>query len=297
MAERRHRAPNGLLRRLLITLLVAGAVAGAWSGVLDRAALDNTLPTFQRALATFALARALNAVISVAQGTELAIQPVGVGVSLGVGQILDPLNDLIESFSWLALLACVSLGVQLLLTEALVSDMFNAAISAAGVLLVLALWLPAAAAARSVLLRAFIVLIFVRFLFAVVALTTAWVDQTILAERQIRAMQQIEITQSHLEEMQEEAPPLDAPAEADDSSLLQRFGAFLDDRRQAMNVEAQLDALTERVENAIEEVIHLLVVFTVQTILVPVGALVLAWWGLLALLRSDMRLDTRPGIR
>ena len=36
----------------------------------------------KRALATYAAARALNAVISVAQGTEVALEPGGVGVVL-----------------------------------------------------------------------------------------------------------------------------------------------------------------------------------------------------------------------
>lgn len=34
-----------------------------------------------------------------AQGTELSIEPMGVGVILTLGELLDPLNDLIEQFS------------------------------------------------------------------------------------------------------------------------------------------------------------------------------------------------------
>lgn len=282
MSDSPRQPDSGLLRRLLATLVVALIVATAWSGVLDTAAVDNTMPTFKRALATFAAARALNGVISVAQGTELAIQPVGVGVTLGVGQILDPLNDLIESFSWLALLACVSLGTQLLLAEAVVNDLFNAALSAAALLLVLAWWVVPSGRVAPVLLRAFTILAFARFLFAVVALTTAWVDQTLLAERQTEALERIELTQTHIETLQEQAPP---PATATQGSLLERFGDYLDERRQALDVEARLNDLKDRVNGAIEEVIHLLVVFTVQTILVPVGTLLAAYWGLLALLR------------
>lgn len=282
MSDAGRQPGRGLLRRLLATLLVGLIVATAWSELLDDAAQDNTLPTFQRALATFAVARALNGVISVAQGTELAIQPVGVGVTLGVGQILDPLNDLIESFSWLALLACVSLGTQLLLAEAVVNDLFNAALSASALLLVLAWWVAPARAITSLLLRAFTILAFARFLFPVVALTTAWVDQALLAERQAQALERIELTQSHIEDLQAQQPP---PAASAEGSLLGRFGEYLDERRQALNVEGRLRDLKDRVNGAIEEVIRLLVVFTIQTILVPVGTLFAAYWGLLALLR------------
>jgi hypothetical protein len=41
---------------------------------------------FKRALATFAAVRALNALISVAPGTELATQPAGVGLNFAPGQ-------------------------------------------------------------------------------------------------------------------------------------------------------------------------------------------------------------------
>jgi hypothetical protein len=57
-------------------------------------------------------ARALNAVISVAQGTEVSLQPLGVGVTLAPGQLLDPVNDLVEKFSDLMLMASVAFGVQ-----------------------------------------------------------------------------------------------------------------------------------------------------------------------------------------
>ena len=50
--------------------------------------------------------------ISVVQGTELAIQPVGVGINLTPGQILGPVNDLVEQFSSLMLTASIAFGIQ-----------------------------------------------------------------------------------------------------------------------------------------------------------------------------------------
>ena len=58
--------------------------------------IENAL---KNALVTFAVARTLNGVISAAQGTEVALEPGGVGVVLSVGEVLDPINDLIERFS------------------------------------------------------------------------------------------------------------------------------------------------------------------------------------------------------
>ena len=72
---------------------------------------------FQRAFVTFALARTINGVISVVQGTEVALQPAGVGVTLTPGEILDPVNDLVERFSWIMMGGTISLGIQNVLLD------------------------------------------------------------------------------------------------------------------------------------------------------------------------------------
>lgn len=68
-------------------------------------------------MVSFATARTLNAVISVVQGTQVELQPGGVGMTFTPGQVLDPINDLVEQFSLLMLAASVSFGVQLALIK------------------------------------------------------------------------------------------------------------------------------------------------------------------------------------
>jgi len=285
LSEPGHEPSRRHVRRGVATLLIAAVVALSWTQVLDRTALTETGSTLKRALAAFAVARGLNGVISVAQGTELAVQPVGVGVTLTVGEVLDPLNDLVENFAWLALLACVSLGTQMLLAEIVGNVWMNGLLSVAAAGYLTALWWPGAGAARVVLMRAFTLVLFARFLFALVTLTTAFVDQAVLAERQEAALSRIELTREHIEEIQENPPQApETDPEASDS-VMNRLGTFFNEQRQALNVRAQLDALTERVEDAIGEMVNLLVVFTIQTILVPVAALLLAYWLFLALWR------------
>lgn len=284
MIEQRRRPSRGLLRRGLLTALLAGVVALSWTQFLDETALSNTDTTFKRALATFAVARALNGVISVAQGTELAVQPVGVGVTLTIGEILDPLNDLVERFSWLALLACVSLGTQILLAEMVTTPVLSAALTVTGLAWMASLWWPGRGVARTVLMRAFTVTVFARFLFPLITLATGWVDATFLADRQQASLSQIEMTRQHIEDLQENPPPPEETA-ADDTSWYQRLGGFLDDQRQSLMANAHIPAMRERVEGAIAELINLFVIFTVQTILVPTGTLLLAYWGFLCLWR------------
>ncbi len=81
---------------------------------VDEAALELYYENFDRAVYSFALAKGLNAVISVLQSSEINVSFI-VGATVGLGEILDPLNDMIERFSWVMLASSVSIGIQHLL--------------------------------------------------------------------------------------------------------------------------------------------------------------------------------------
>lgn len=109
------KAKMQIARRAIIALLLVTMVLCSWFALLDSPATQRVDSGLKRALISFAAARALNAAISVVQGTELSIQPMGVGINLTLGQVLDPINDLVEQFSSLMLVACVAFGVQKIL--------------------------------------------------------------------------------------------------------------------------------------------------------------------------------------
>lgn len=100
------------VQRLAWAAVVAIMVVYAWLVPLDSAANQQVDAGLKRALLSFASARAPNAIISAVQGTEVAVEPAGIGVIFTAGQVLDPVNDLIEQFSDLMLIASVSFGIQ-----------------------------------------------------------------------------------------------------------------------------------------------------------------------------------------
>jgi len=65
----------------------------------------------------YATCRAVNASVSVVKGSTLQLEPAGVGVSLAVGQVLDPIDDMTERLSSVLVTAITSLGVQKLSYE------------------------------------------------------------------------------------------------------------------------------------------------------------------------------------
>ena len=278
-----ERSP-AIARRLAATTLILICVGLSWSGSLEQAAEPRLQATLQRALVTAAIARGLNGVISVAQGTEIAIQPVGIGITIAAGEILDPLNDLIERFSWLALAASASLATQLLLSEVFANNFINGTLTAAGAIYLLAIWLPGNLPGRLWLLRATALLIFARFVFTIVILVVSQVDQWLLVERQQQAMSVLTQATQELDELQSSASDIPT-AQAPRSSVLERFEAVIDTGRQALDIESQLSALKHKVEASITELINLMAVFLVQTLVLPIGSLLLAFWSLRSFLR------------
>lgn len=100
------------LKTALIIVATLVIVVCSWFPPIQSVAEAQVDAGLKRALISFASARTLNAVISVIQGTEVSMQPLGVGVTLTLGQALDPINDLVEQFSSLMLFASIAFGVQ-----------------------------------------------------------------------------------------------------------------------------------------------------------------------------------------
>ena len=88
------------------------SMATSLFGWLDRPAAGFYGESFKQVLITFALARTV-AVISVAQDTDVDVHPVGIGI-IGVGEVLDPVNDMVERFSQIMVLSATSLVQRLL---------------------------------------------------------------------------------------------------------------------------------------------------------------------------------------
>jgi len=267
-----------LRKRLLWTAVIALAVAGALTGHIDRASEEQAEDALKNALVTFAVARTLNGVISAAQGTEVALEPGGVGVVLSVGEVLDPINDLIERFSSVMLVAASSLGLQMLLLNITswwgVSGFLIAA--AAGFLVVI--WAPRSTAAQYAgpALRILLFLLFVRFAVPVLIVGTTLISDAFLAPKQAEATAILRDTTEDIERINEEAQPV-TPGE---QSFMDRLGEMIDESLQSMRVGERMKELKDSASNAAEHIVNLIAIFVLQTILLPLLFLWLFMAGL-----------------
>ncbi len=102
-------------------LVIAGLVLFMLPGLklpyLDRDADVYFADAVAKAGISYGICRAVNASVSVIKESQVHVAPAGNGVSLAVGQILDPLDDITERTSDILVTAIVSLGIQKILYE------------------------------------------------------------------------------------------------------------------------------------------------------------------------------------
>ncbi|TXL12389.1 hypothetical protein BMR05_15520, partial [Methylococcaceae bacterium HT4] len=82
----------------------------SWSGILDNLSYDYLKGSLLSALSSYAVSRSLNGIISVLQSSTLSVGIVSVSVS--VGELLDPVNDIVERFSDLLTISISSIIIQ-----------------------------------------------------------------------------------------------------------------------------------------------------------------------------------------
>ena len=267
-------------KKLLLTIACVLVVAAAATGHLDTLGKDTAEKAFQRALVTFAEARTLNGVISVAQGTEVAIEPAGVGVNFTVGQILDPVNDLIERFSSVMLVATSALGLQNILLT--ISKWWGVSLLLllSVVVFLVTLWSQQATRWNKPALRIQLVTVAIRFALPLIVIGTNLVFDTFLEQQHQAATSALEATSAEISVISEQSQPQQPVA---DQSLRDKIGAFLDTSLDRVNVTDKLEQLRDRLSNASEHIINLIVIFVLQTIVIPVFLLYLLVHGLKAL--------------
>ena len=91
--------------------------AGLRVPVLDSKADSYFTEAITKAGLAYATCRVVNASVSIVKESNLQLEPAGVGISLAVGQALDPIDDMAERLSDVLVTAITSLGVQKLAYE------------------------------------------------------------------------------------------------------------------------------------------------------------------------------------
>lgn len=254
------------IRRILLVCVVVFSVLFALLPSADTLGQSHVDTAFKRALIGYALARGLNGVISVAQGTEVAIQPAGVGVNFTPGQILDPVNDLVERFSWIMMLASSSLGIQKVLLSMSAWNGLLIAVVTSGVVLLLSFFWRRLASVQWIFKRVFLFVLLLRFMMPVFIVANDWTYRMFLETDYVEATASLEKAQRSIGKINEEVK-LDRSSAP--STLMEKARAVYDSALANVNIDKRLDEYRLAAESISENTIRLVVVFLMQTLVFP----------------------------
>jgi hypothetical protein len=255
--------------RLFLLFFTISALFLALSFTIDEDAKKLVDDSFKQAVIVFGSAKALNAVISLAQGTELDLP----FVIVAIGQVLDPINDLVEQFSLVMLASMTSLGIQKILLGFVTNDIYNYTLLI--FVLIFNIWLfkrfNKDEKLRDIFFKITLVLLFLRFAIPMISyVNDISYNYFVKPEYNIEKLNEniiqvkdnvSEVTQNTIKQ-KEDNSFLDKVIEKFDSSYY----------------EKKIDEYSSAVDNSSEYIIDLIIVFVFQTILLPVVFLFLLYF-------------------
>ncbi len=280
---------KALFKQLAITLVLLLLMVVAQEGSLDRFGHEQTEAGFKRALLVFAVSRGLNGAISVAQGTEVAVEPAGIGLNFKPGEILDPVNDLVERFSWVMLASSASFGIQRILLDVMASPGLTLAATLAALALLLLTWWPGRYSVGRlglVICRLALALLILRFSIILVAIGGERFYQAFLEPQYSESRQELERAAGNIGEVNGQMQPEMPQAEGE--SLLDRAKRVYQSATEAVDMDARMAAFSRAAADISEHAINMIVVFLMQTVLYPLFSLWLLWQLLKRVLRARM---------
>jgi hypothetical protein len=230
---------------------------------------------FDRALIAFALARATNAVISVIQDSEVDISPAGVGVTIAVGEVLDPINDMIERFSLVMMASLVSLGIQKFLIDVVPWFSLKFLLAPSLLLFLFGLWKkhPWTRVMNSVAIRLLMLALLLRFSIPVIAILNEQVYQLFLNKQYVEAVDGLQQGKLTLTEF---SPLLDRQEGPPETGFIASLKATALQLQAATDLRRQIERLGERLGAIVKDLLSMSVIFMLNTVLLPIFFL----WGI-----------------
>jgi len=214
--------PKILLNLVMVFCMVI-LINVSWQDMTRGIESDSAIyldETFEKAGTAFLIARALNATISVAQ--SFTITPF-VG-ELTIGEILDPINDIIERFSWVMLVVTVSIGTQKLLMEIGVSiDLTLIALSTL-VLIWISFFIKTSKTKnflRAAAYKLLIIMFLIRFAIPITGFLGSQISPVFLDDKREDAMQAISASKARISDIESTAfvtSPKDSVAKLEEQS-------------------------------------------------------------------------------
>jgi len=239
--------------------------------VLDAAADAYFREAITRGGIAYATCRVINASVSIVKESSLQLEPAGVGVSLAVGQVLDPIDDMTERLSDVLVTAITSLGVQKLAYEISVSiapSILSVFLFAASVLSFFEF--DRLRSFQKTILRVTLIIVIARFCLPVASLANEFLNNHFFNDRISAANMQLSVGSADLNRLKDfSLPEIDGVL-----GTIENSASFL--KRKAIELNSALVStvsnMGEMIENLLKLTFLYVGIFLIQVIVLPLLA-------------------------
>jgi len=176
--------------------------------ILDATADNYFNEAISKAGVAYATCRIVNASVSVVKESSLELEPAGIGVSLAVGQVLDPIDDMTERLSDVIVTAITSLGVQELAYEISVK-LAPPVLSVFIFVLTILIWFNNKKIIRlqKTTIRIILIIIIARLCLPISSTANEFIQKDFFDEKISNAKQELEFSTAELDKLAEIALP------------------------------------------------------------------------------------------
>lgn len=285
--KRFERKKTGLLGSNKTNKKIIASLAGIISAMLLFYSSGITLPGldertdayFENAITkagvTYATCRIINASVSVIKESELQLEPGGIGISLAIGQVLDPLDDMTERLSDVLVTAITSLGIQKLVYEISVS-VVPPILSICLLILSILVWIPHERLQlyQRTILRITILVLVARFCLPMSSLANELVHEHFFSKKIAEAKTELSKGFTELEKLKQFSLP-----EADGVlGTIQNSKSLLEEKAKELKnaLFSMADNMGTVVENLLSLTFLYVGIFLIQVIILPL----LVFWVL-----------------
>ncbi len=218
---------------------------------MDDKGEDYLSSALKKSAVTYASIRGLNAVVSILKDSSLYFSPAGIGVSIAVGEILDPIDDLTERASVVMLVSFVSLSSQKIIME-LGSSAFLIFCSILLIVLIFPIWIrnKITVLVYHFGVKLLLTLLILRFLLPFAAITNEIVANSSYFQTQ---------TQQSMEVIKQVSKEKDLVPE--------NRGIFENNR--ISKVKEKIEELKNKSSEIINSLLTVIVIFLFQTVFIP----------------------------
>lgn len=246
------------------------AVVMSWTGVVDRNSSKYVDDALTQAFTAYAVARGVNAVVSVLQSVSVG-GSIGVSFNLSPGEVLDPINDLVERYATVLELSIGSLLTQKILIGATSSLFFNILLTLSVAVFTLSV-LAKSQQFTGVLFRIALSLIFLRFAIVLAVLANSWVDAAFLQDEIQQNVSEMQSASDAAAARIPESPKTQTAPADEEQGLMNSFKSGVSgfaDKAQGLMAQMDVGAAKESLDQSVPGMVELMAVFILKTLLLP----------------------------